>query len=460
MPLSLYLSHLGSGLPAEAGAFARACPELCSRSRSAGSRRIALPRPPRADGAEPDQALLAFFIIAHGLSRRARAHRPAPAYLSYRSTSRCRSAACSGGLFAGSARRRTCFRGSPNIRTLMALAALCRPCDAAATERRSGSGSQRPAPGALVVFAFLPANGIGRQRCASSTWRCSPSPRCRCCSRAMPAKSAVIVVLALIVAHTQHTGADIDPRSFSASTLSSTTYDKRFRILQRYWLDHSRGRGARRRQASMLGGQNRSPTTMTAGRSRRRSRSVAGLRKLPAPLRVAVIGLGAGALASPHHAERDLGGSSRSIRPRSTSRAIRKYFTFVSTCAPGLPVVLGDARLTMAAEPAGFYDVIVVDAYSSDAVPVHLATRGRPWRSTNRGLRRMASSSCTFRTAISSWKASRPALRLRMGCKPGSGTTPNSARTSSGTYISIVTSPWPRRRAEDVGTIATSGAGH
>ena len=37
--------------------------------------------------------------------------------------------------------------------------------------------------------------------------------------------------------------------------------------------------------------------------------------------------------------------------------------------------MLGDARLTLAKEPDHAYDLIVVDAYSSDAIPVHLATR-------------------------------------------------------------------------------------
>jgi hypothetical protein len=37
--------------------------------------------------------------------------------------------------------------------------------------------------------------------------------------------------------------------------------------------------------------------------------------------------------------------------------------------------VLGDARLTFAKEPDGAYDLIIVDAYSSDAIPIHLATR-------------------------------------------------------------------------------------
>ena len=35
---------------------------------------------------------------------------------------------------------------------------------------------------------------------------------------------------------------------------------------------------------------------------------------------------------------------------------------------------IGDARLTFAKEPDGVYDLIIVDAYSSDAIPIHLAT--------------------------------------------------------------------------------------
>ena len=36
--------------------------------------------------------------------------------------------------------------------------------------------------------------------------------------------------------------------------------------------------------------------------------------------------------------------------------------------------MIGDARLTFAREPDGIYDLIIVDAYSSDAIPIHLAT--------------------------------------------------------------------------------------
>ncbi|MFN3867474.1 MAG: fused MFS/spermidine synthase [Hyphomicrobiaceae bacterium] len=50
-------------------------------------------------------------------------------------------------------------------------------------------------------------------------------------------------------------------------------------------------------------------------------------------------------------------------------------FTFLSRCLPGVDIVPGDARLTIASEPADTFDYLVIDAFSSDAVPVHMLTR-------------------------------------------------------------------------------------
>src|SRR5207342_1571068 len=50
-------------------------------------------------------------------------------------------------------------------------------------------------------------------------------------------------------------------------------------------------------------------------------------------------------------------------------------FTFLASCRPDVSITLGDARLTLAEVPDGTYDLIIVDAFSSDAVPVHLLTR-------------------------------------------------------------------------------------
>ncbi|MES3032380.1 MAG: fused MFS/spermidine synthase [Gemmatimonadota bacterium] len=52
-----------------------------------------------------------------------------------------------------------------------------------------------------------------------------------------------------------------------------------------------------------------------------------------------------------------------------------RFFTFMQACAPDARVVLGDARLSLASADDGSFDVLVLDAYSGDAVPVHLITR-------------------------------------------------------------------------------------
>src|SRR6185369_5450163 len=52
-----------------------------------------------------------------------------------------------------------------------------------------------------------------------------------------------------------------------------------------------------------------------------------------------------------------------------------RYFTFLRDSPANLQVVLGDARLSLTTQPDGAFDVLVLDAYSSDAIPVHLVTR-------------------------------------------------------------------------------------
>jgi hypothetical protein len=92
-----------------------------------------------------------------------------------------------------------------------------------------------------------------------------------------------------------------------------------------------------------------------------------------APLRVAVIGLGSGTLtcaAEPGETWKFFEIDQSMV---DTARD-PKYFTYIQNCAPDLKPVIGDARLTFAREPDGIYDLIIVDAYSSDAIPIHLAT--------------------------------------------------------------------------------------
>ena len=92
-----------------------------------------------------------------------------------------------------------------------------------------------------------------------------------------------------------------------------------------------------------------------------------------APLRVAVIGVGSGTLTCASEPGESWKFFEIDQTMVDTARD-PKYFSYIQNCAPGLKPVIGDARLTFAKEPDGIYDLIIVDAYSSDAIPIHLAT--------------------------------------------------------------------------------------
>jgi hypothetical protein len=93
-----------------------------------------------------------------------------------------------------------------------------------------------------------------------------------------------------------------------------------------------------------------------------------------APLKVAAIGVGSGTLtcaAEPGESWKFFEIDQTMVDTASDP----KYFSYIKNCAPDFKPVIGDARLTFAKEPDGVYDLIIVDAYSSDAIPIHLATR-------------------------------------------------------------------------------------
>lgn len=94
----------------------------------------------------------------------------------------------------------------------------------------------------------------------------------------------------------------------------------------------------------------------------------------PANSRVAVIGLGAGAMAS--YSQPGQEWTFYEINPDVISLARNsQYFTYLQNCArASLNVIEGDARLNLQNAETGQYGVIVLDAFSSDAIPVHLVT--------------------------------------------------------------------------------------
>jgi hypothetical protein len=90
--------------------------------------------------------------------------------------------------------------------------------------------------------------------------------------------------------------------------------------------------------------------------------------------RVAVVGLGAGALAS--YGEKGQVFTFFEIDPAVIALASdRRYFTYLCDSDAQIRVVPGDARLSLAREPDRSFDLLILDAFSGDSIPTHLLTR-------------------------------------------------------------------------------------
>ena len=87
--------------------------------------------------------------------------------------------------------------------------------------------------------------------------------------------------------------------------------------------------------------------------------------------RIGVVGLGTGTVAV-------YGNPGDTIRFYEINQAIEKIalsdFTYLADSRAFMQIVRGDARVSLAAEPPQRYDVLIVDAFSGDAIPAHLIT--------------------------------------------------------------------------------------
>lgn len=88
--------------------------------------------------------------------------------------------------------------------------------------------------------------------------------------------------------------------------------------------------------------------------------------------RIGYVGLGAGTLTC--YARPGQNWIAYEIDPVIADIA-RNQFQYIAGCRPDLPVVVGDARLTLAKAPRAGLDILAVDAFSSDSIPLHMVTR-------------------------------------------------------------------------------------
>jgi spermidine synthase len=89
-------------------------------------------------------------------------------------------------------------------------------------------------------------------------------------------------------------------------------------------------------------------------------------------MKIGVVGLGTGTLAA-------YGKKGDSIRIYEINPDVKalasSHFHYVADCPAKVDIIMGDARLSMEREPPQDFDVLILDAFSSDAIPVHLLTR-------------------------------------------------------------------------------------
>ncbi len=91
-----------------------------------------------------------------------------------------------------------------------------------------------------------------------------------------------------------------------------------------------------------------------------------------APRRIGIVGLGVGTLAA--YARPGDYFRMYEINPDVISIA-KRYFTYLSDSVAEQSIVTGDARLSLEFEPSQNFDILVIDAFSGDAIPVHLLTK-------------------------------------------------------------------------------------
>lgn len=99
-------------------------------------------------------------------------------------------------------------------------------------------------------------------------------------------------------------------------------------------------------------------------------RALAAMRQTK-PLRVGLVGLGVGTLAA-YGRPGDV--FTFYEIDEDVVRLARQYFSFLTQSAARVEVVVGDARLSLEHAPPQDFDVLVLDAFSGDAIPVHLLT--------------------------------------------------------------------------------------
>jgi hypothetical protein len=320
--------------------------------------------------------LLCFFVIAMACHGELARTRPASSYLTgyYVALS---FGGMVGGLFAGLIAPYT-FSWIAEYPILVALAVLCRP---PADERLARwSRWYWPMLAAVAIALIAPSYSTGKVFAWLDDHRVYVISAIAIASmilaillKADRAKLAGVVILALVLirVYPADDGRVETVRSFFGVHKIVVTANGQYHVLMHGTTIHGAEK-FRNNDTSPVTGRPEAITYYHKDGGIGQAISAIRARK-GGPIRVAVIGLGAGTLTCASEPGEDWKFFEIDQSMVDTARD-PKYFTFIQNCEPDLKPVIGDARLTFAKEPDGVYDLIIVDAYSSDAIPIHLAT--------------------------------------------------------------------------------------
>ena len=316
---------------------------------------------------------LCFFVIAMACHGELARTRPAAKYLTgfYVALS---FGGMVGGLFAGLIAPFT-FSWVAEYPILIALAALCRPSE---DERLAGVGKWYWLLIVLAVALVIPIGGAATWFDDHRVWLAGAvgvlAALMALVLNVGPWKvfATFVLALALTRVHSADEGRVETVRSFFGVHKIEVTPGGYFHVLMHGTIIHGAERFRNDNDTPVEG----RPEPITYyHKDGGIGQAISAVRERKgAPLKVAVIGLGAGTLTC----AAEPGESWKFFEIDQTMvDAARdpKYFRYISSCAPDLKPVIGDARLTFTKEPDGAYDLIIVDAYSSDAIPIHLATK-------------------------------------------------------------------------------------
>jgi hypothetical protein len=318
--------------------------------------------------------LVAFFVIAMASHGELARQRPPAEHLTtfYLALS---AGGMVGGMFAGLIAP-FAFSWVAEYPILLVLAVLCRPVANFGTRRGRllwavaiGLGLALLAP--ALIFGWMPREDAGNAVFVAVVVIALAALGLMLTRTPFQAAFAVAIAVAMIRLYPSDEARTQTVRSFFGVHKIYDTPDGHFRVLMHGTTVH----GAQRLTDDKGKPPAGRPEPLTYYHAKSAMAAVIhAVRSRKAAMRVAVIGLGSGSLAC--YVEPGEEWRFFEIDPAIVDIARdHPRFGFVRTCAPEVPIVLGDARLTLAREPDHYYDLIIIDAYSSDAIPIHLATR-------------------------------------------------------------------------------------